>query len=179
MRAGEEYGASSSPVLQVVGTAHAGRDVALTHVQLPALIPSADEIFRKLLGPATEAIGDQFAEFVRSRFTEKDASNVKKHIDAVAGPEAELSSDDLSGQQRRKLLEWAENASSVDPDKSEVESAAWQAALEDIIRTSEFQMLDLVKQLNKDELNLLLDIDNGIYVVSAATCQFWFGHAKV
>jgi hypothetical protein len=84
--------------------------------------------------PATEVIGEQSGEFVRSRFTEKDKTKLKKHIEAVEDSGVEFSPENLSGQQQRKLLDWAENASSVDPDKNKIESAAWQAALEDIIR---------------------------------------------
>jgi hypothetical protein len=124
------------------------------------VLPSADDIVRKLFGPATEVIGEQLGEFVRTRFNDKDKSNLQAHVGAVEDATGSFEPEDLSSQQRRKVIDWAENASNVDPKKDRIESAAWQAALDEIINKNDFQMLDLVKQLNKDEIGLLLDISN-------------------
>jgi hypothetical protein len=110
-----------------------------------------------MLLPSSKVIGEHMAQYVNDLFNAKDRSNVRSHVEQVASEGVTVDIENATTKKKRKLLEWAEHAADVDPASDPAIAAAWRAALEDIMTTSDYHMLDIVKQLTSHEIKALVD----------------------
>lgn len=111
-------------------------------------------------------MGAHLARVTEGFFTGKDKENIQAHVEAVKARGVEFDTEQFSGRQKAKLLEWIEGASNIDPHTNGTEAAAWRAALDDIMTNNSSDLLPVVKRLNREEIELILDVAGGHEVYS-------------
>lgn len=89
--------------------------------------------------PAFDATGRYIGKILEAAFNEKDASNVRAHVENVKEQTGISSEETPPSKMQSKIFEWAHGASSIDPNRSPVSSAAWEAALDEILTENDGQ----------------------------------------
>jgi hypothetical protein len=93
---------------------------------------------------------------------ENEKANVASHIEAVKEIIGSVKPEALTSRKAQKVfIEWKEGAAQINPETDELESAAWRAALDSIVRDNDLRLLDIVKSLHKSELLMLLSAFKG------------------
>jgi hypothetical protein len=123
---------------------------------------SSDEIVKALLAPASTELGRYLGEHLRAKLYQNDSANARSHIEAVrdkTGNDGKSVDDSLfraSTVKAEKLRDWAEGAASIDEAEAPLEAAAWRAALEEIIFRGDDHLLQIVKSLDYEAIEFLL-----------------------
>jgi hypothetical protein len=111
----------------------------------------------ELLRPVTETIGRHLADVFQRGITAGEVNNIASHINSVrdvGGVEPNVN----SSQKAKNVAEWAAaSAETSEKDNPELASA-WRAALEGILRENDYGLIDVVKRLNRPEVEALLQM---------------------
>lgn len=99
-----------------------------------------------------------FAQFTRQAFTIKDRSNIDSHVDSVEDAGVKIDPDELTRKKTERLVDWAREASDIDPDVDQLMAAAWRAALDEILNEDDKRILGIVRNLNPEEVHAMMDM---------------------
>ncbi|MEI4482663.1 MULTISPECIES: hypothetical protein [unclassified Phyllobacterium] len=120
-----------------------------------------------LLGPSAKTLGLFLGKKTQAWVDGREASraqNARTHLDKVREIE-HLKDPNPSPTERQAalLVEWAEQAQTVDPDQEDDLASLWQATLAGIYRNDVYaeEMIITLKQLNRLQAKLLLETPSG------------------
>ncbi|WP_274427300.1 hypothetical protein [Chelativorans sp. YIM 93263] len=126
-----------------------------------ALVGAANsKPFTALFGPAFDVLGVYWGERMQEWVNSKRAKNINAHVEKVKTVEhIDGEAKEPTERQAAAMLDWAEEAQKVDPERENDLAALWQGILGRIYKDDETEeLVALLKQMNRSDARVLLDL---------------------
>ncbi|WP_156913562.1 hypothetical protein [Mesorhizobium sp. WSM3224] len=116
--------------------------------------------FTALLGPAFGVLGDYWGERMKQWVDAKRAKNVAEHVEKVKTIE-HIATEIIEPTERQAaaMLDWAEEAQKIDPEREDDLAALWQGILGRIYNDEDTEeLVATLKQMNRGDAKALLEM---------------------